>query len=245
MSASAEGRRLAPADRSAARRKTNQLVALGSAAVIAVYAAGYARTRAAAERLSSDEHRRPMIPALPESGPAAAMPEPPAPTVVKPVAEPTRNVARAKTSAPAPSTTVEEKSATTDAPPVVGPPPVVAIAIDPAAATVPPPVPVTPPVDPKPAEPAHAVKPLLRDGTYSGWGTSRHGDIQATIVIDNGRITSASISQCLTRYSCSWIAELIPQVAQRQSADVDYVSGATQSSNAFYYAVLEALAKAK
>ena len=34
-------------------------------------------------------------------------------------------------------------------------------------------------------------------------------------------------------------------VVSRQSADVDYVSGATQSTNAFYYAVLEALSKAK
>ena len=34
-------------------------------------------------------------------------------------------------------------------------------------------------------------------------------------------------------------------VAQRQSPEVDYVSGATQSTNAFYYAVVEALSKAK
>lgn len=35
------------------------------------------------------------------------------------------------------------------------------------------------------------------------------------------------------------------QVTTRQSPDVDYVSGATQSSNAFYYAVVDALLKAK
>jgi len=38
---------------------------------------------------------------------------------------------------------------------------------------------------------------------------------------------------------------LPPQVVTRQSAEVDYVSGATQSSNAFYYAIVEALSKAK
>lgn len=38
---------------------------------------------------------------------------------------------------------------------------------------------------------------------------------------------------------------LPPQVVSRQSAEVDFVSGATQSTNAFYYAVLDALAKAK
>ncbi len=87
--------------------------------------------------------------------------------------------------------------------------------------------------------------PQLKDGTYYGWGSSRHGDIQASVVIEGGRITSATIAQCLTRYSCSWISRLPPQVVQRQSPEVDYVSGATQSTNAFYYAVVDALAKAK
>jgi uncharacterized protein with FMN-binding domain len=98
-----------------------------------------------------------------------------------------------------------------------------------------------------PATPAPAPAPATayKDGTYSGWGTSRHGDIQATVVIEHGRIASASISQCYTRYPCSWIVALPPQVAQRQSPEVDYVSGATQSTNAFYYAVIEALSKAK
>jgi uncharacterized protein with FMN-binding domain len=84
-----------------------------------------------------------------------------------------------------------------------------------------------------------------KDGTYTGWGTCRHGDIQATVVVASGRITSATISQCLTRYPCSWIEALPPQVVQRQSAEVDYVSGATQSADAFYGAVTDALSKAK
>jgi uncharacterized protein with FMN-binding domain len=41
------------------------------------------------------------------------------------------------------------------------------------------------------------------------------------------------------------IENLPPEVAQRQSPEVDYVSRATQSTNAFYYAVVEALGKAK
>jgi len=65
------------------------------------------------------------------------------------------------------------------------------------------------------------------------------------VVIQGGRIANAMISQCLTRYSCSWIAALPPQVIGRQSPEVDYVSGATQSTNAFYYAVLVALNRAK
>ena len=86
---------------------------------------------------------------------------------------------------------------------------------------------------------------VWKDGTYKGWGYSRHGDIEATVVIAGGRIASATISQCLTRYSCDVISSLIPQPAQRQNADVDNVSGATQSADAFSGAVAEALTKAK
>jgi len=94
---------------------------------------------------------------------------------------------------------------------------------------------------------AGASRPGLKwkDGTFSGWGTSRHGDIEATVIIEKGRITAAAISRCLTRYSCSWIAHLQPQVVERQSPEVDNVSGATESANAFYYAVVEALKAAK
>lgn len=94
-----------------------------------------------------------------------------------------------------------------------------------------------------PADTEHSLG--LHDGTYTGWGTSRHGDIEATVVIKDGAIASATISRCLTRYSCSWISHLQAQVVKRQSPEVDYVSGATQSTNAFYYAVVEALGKAK
>jgi uncharacterized protein with FMN-binding domain len=84
-----------------------------------------------------------------------------------------------------------------------------------------------------------------RDGTFTGWGFSPHGNIEAAVTIAAGRIESAIISQCRTRYSCG-VIELLPgQLVQRQSPDVDYVSGATQSADAFYEAVLAALQKAK
>ncbi|WP_158514820.1 FMN-binding protein [Gemmatimonas phototrophica] len=96
-----------------------------------------------------------------------------------------------------------------------------------------------PAVTPDSADSSKRVK--WRDGTFSGWGTSRHGDVEVTVIIEGGKITAAAISRCLTRYSCSWIAHLQPQVVERQSPEVDNVSGATESANAFYYAVLEAL----
>jgi len=130
----------------------------------------------------------------------------------------------------------EPASSVVAAPPVAPPPSPVA------------PSPVAAPV-PTPAQPAAAdtstADAPLKDGVYSGYGRSRHGDIEATVAIKNGKITEAFISQCLTQYSCSWVAALPPQVVARQSAEVDYVSGATQSTNAFYYAVIAALKKAK
>jgi uncharacterized protein with FMN-binding domain len=90
-----------------------------------------------------------------------------------------------------------------------------------------------------------AAASVLKDGTYLRWGSCRHGDIQAQVVVAAGRIASASINQCWTRYPCSWISMLPGQVVARQSQNVDYVSGATESTNAFYDAIVEALAKAK
>jgi uncharacterized protein with FMN-binding domain len=84
-----------------------------------------------------------------------------------------------------------------------------------------------------------------KDGEYLGWGNCRHGDIQAKVIISGGRIASATIAQCWTRYSCNWLDPVVPQVVQRQSPNIDYVSGATQSVDAFYWAVIDALSKAK
>src|SRR5213078_1571748 len=85
----------------------------------------------------------------------------------------------------------------------------------------------------------------LRDGTYVGTGWSRHGSIQATVVVQGGRVVSANITGCGTRYPCSDIAMLPGQVVARQSAGVDFVSGATDSSIAYRAAVAAALAKAR
>lgn len=83
-----------------------------------------------------------------------------------------------------------------------------------------------------------------RDGTYSGCGRARHGRIFATVAIRRGRIVSADISDCRMKYPCSMIAALPPRVVARQSADVDIVSGATHSTEAFTRAVSDALSQA-
>ena len=96
-----------------------------------------------------------------------------------------------------------------------------------------------------PAAAAPTAPKVWKDGKYTGWGFSPHGNIEAEVTIEGGRIASAVISQCRTRYSCSVIDTLPPEVARRQSPDVDYVSGATQSADAFYEAVVAALDKAR
>lgn len=220
---------------------SNGLVALSSAAILAVYTAGYSRTRAAAEKLAvqSDE-RRPVRP-IPAPVPAAATPAPavaPTPAVPPPVEKPKAaeavRVAVAKPAAEAPAAAPVETPA-----PVAAPEPAPAVPEPKVEAPPPPPPPVQAPAPPPP--PA----PKWKDGTYTGWGTSRHGDIEASVTIEHGQILVAKITQCLTRYSCDVIDQLPPQVAKRQSPEVDFVSGATQSANAFYYAVVEALSKAK
>jgi uncharacterized protein with FMN-binding domain len=96
-----------------------------------------------------------------------------------------------------------------------------------------------------PAAPAPRKEGQLKDGTYTGWGYSRHGDIQAAVVVQDGRVVSAEITQCLTRYSCDVIDMLPAQVISRQNAFVDLISGATESANAYSNAIFRALISSK
>jgi uncharacterized protein with FMN-binding domain len=255
---------VAPTNENGKKRVKTSLVALSSAAVLIVYGAGYARTRAAAERFAAEPVRR--RPAPPAQIRAAAPPVVAAPAVSPsaPAEVPGTAAIVAKVSSTAPANTVltnvikkaPAAIAPTAAPAAEASTASLPAAADPVAPSAPAPSLVSaantplaigtlPTSDHAVALPPAPPQPQYKDGTYTGWGTSRHGDIQASVIISGGRIASARISQCLTRYSCSVIDPLPPQVAIRQSPEVDYVSGATQSTNAFYYAVTEALSKAK
>jgi uncharacterized protein with FMN-binding domain len=216
--------------RQANQKISNSLVTLSSAAILAVYAAGYQRTRAAEDEFEAQIARRkapaPLVAAAPALQAIPTIPDSPAPPPRK--ARPRSTPAEVPKTAP--KAVPQEAPADSPAPPAAAP---------------------------APPAPAPAVQPRnqYKDGTYLGWGTSRHGDIQASVEIASGRITSAAIVQCLTRYSCSWISPKTPgtgspefdlpgQVVIRQSAKVDYVSGATESSDAFFQAIAQALSKA-
>jgi uncharacterized protein with FMN-binding domain len=234
----------------------NNLVALGSAAVVAVYAAGYAKTReAAAQFVDEARDRPPLHPAqhdavLPEA-PAPKTPDISAPAPKLEKAAPADSSEPKKVAAKPKKADTATKVSKTEPPVAVSPvlPPPVAAPPVVAAATTPPPVPPKDTATKAAAAPDTAAKSdknaPLKDGMFIGWGSSRHGDIQATVMVKEGKIVGAVISECLTQYSCSWISMLPQQVIDRQSAEVDFVSGATQSTYAFYYAVVNALKKAK
>ena len=231
-------------------RRRVGLLTLGSAAVLIIYSAGFVRTRAAASRVADSEaarhpeYRRATLPERATVPSVADAPSSQASDVgitVPMLRGRTRaSTASANATAMAPSPgnadstnlVVTQSVATTS----------------PTATTENAPEPVSSPAEAQ-SQPATATPPpsqgQYKDGSYAGWGTSRHGDIEATVEIKAGRIVSADITQCRTRYSCSRIASLPPQVLAKQSPEVDYVSGATQSSDAYYYAVVEALKKAK
>jgi uncharacterized protein with FMN-binding domain len=223
------------------QRISNGLITLSSAAIVAIYAAGYHRTSSAAHRFDSQipQQRTSATIAITTPLPAASSGAAPAPAVssasgpairknTKKPLTPSRKAASSGASDSAGSSSGPSPTSTTNPP------------AESAAA-------------PAAAPPAGAAKNGYKDGVYLGWGSCRHGDIEASVTIQDGKIALVAISQCLTRYSCGWIAPKIPggglpdlpsQVVERQGPKVDYVSGATESSYAFADAVVAALSKA-
>jgi uncharacterized protein with FMN-binding domain len=92
--------------------------------------------------------------------------------------------------------------------------------------------------------PSEAVGGALKDGTYTGTGSSRRGDVWVSVQVQGGRILTVTITRSTLQYPLRDIAGLPAQVVQRQSAQVDTVSRATYSSQAFRTAVFQALSKA-
>jgi len=246
------------------KKITNGLVALSSAAVLTVYTAGYLRTQSAAELFAEDR----LPPRVAGAGETASPIEAPAQSVAggelvarsesavtfsppQPIAPPAVPETDDRLSvARAPSTTPEPPAAVPTAVPAPAP---AEVATAPPSEPAPPSetpaseaaTPAPPEAAPAPAgsaaAPAATPKSQYKDGTYSGWGRSRHGDIEAAVVVQDGRVVSAEITQCLTLYSCSVIATLPSQVISRQNAYVDLISGATVSADAFANAIFRAL----
>ncbi|MCC3372050.1 FMN-binding protein [Cohnella sp. REN36] len=83
------------------------------------------------------------------------------------------------------------------------------------------------------------------DGTYTGTGSNRRGYIQVAVTVKRDKITDVEISDFAMHYSESDVVDLPDEVLQKQSSQVDNVSGATYSTRAFEDAVADALSQAK
>lgn len=225
-------------------RISNELVAASTAAILAVYAAGTWRTRDEAKRFGVEgEMRRPARP-VPATAPVVA------PTVVAPpvVAAVTKtppatqvpDVASVPKPAPKPSVKIDPTPAVQKPTQTETPAPAVAAVV--AASKT---APAIEPTSPTESAEAAAPAPRWLDGYYTGWGQSRHGDIQAFVRIENGRIVDAGVASCETRYPCDVIERILLQPVEFQSADVDRVSRATESADAYYNGLVMALEHAQ
>jgi uncharacterized protein with FMN-binding domain len=207
----------------ASDRISNRLVVLSSAAVLAIYSAGYFRTREAADRLAQRVTRQAATNAalvLPAPAQAASVANDPTQVPDTTSPQPKKNSSGSPASsekptakpkrAPARETASDDDQNDSGAP----------------------------------TTPANGTPRTPRDGRYQGRGSSPHGDIIAEVVIQRGRIVYAGIADCLTRYSCSVIKELPEQIVTRQSTEVDVVSGATESTQAFQDGIAAALLRA-
>ena len=233
-----------PAPHGAPKRKqdggkkfANGIVTLSSAAIIAVYAAGYLHT-ASAEASITSATPAPLVANVASTATATAT----AATLLTPTATAAAPTATTSTIAAAPTATATTAFATATTAPALA---AVATATSTTAATA-----TTAQVAAATATTAApttaaAASATYKDGTYTGSGTSRHGGVTVAVVIKNGVIVSSEITASNTRYPISRIAALPGEVVAAQSASIDFVSGATDSSTAFQTAVASALALAK
>lgn len=228
-------------------RISNELAAASCAAILAVYAAGTWRTRDADRRFGVEgQMRRPVQPAREPAAPTPVAPipaavlaplsvaPPPLPAEVEPKAAPQKS-AKVE-AAPPPSAPQQTAASPPSSEPIT--PVVAAAAVAEETALE-----AEAEVIADEAEPAPTRARWL-DGYYTGWGTSRHGDIQAFVRIEDNRIVDSGIATCETRYPCSVIENILLQPIDLQSAEVDRVSRATESADAYYYGLVMALENA-
>ncbi len=83
----------------------------------------------------------------------------------------------------------------------------------------------------------------LADGTYSGTGTGRNGNIKVSVVVKSGKVTSITIESYMEdeQYFSRAKNTIINEIISSQSINVSTVSGATMSSNGIIDAVANAL----
>ncbi|MCQ6282104.1 FMN-binding protein [Bacillus sp. EB600] len=89
------------------------------------------------------------------------------------------------------------------------------------------------------------IKQLYKNGTFTGSGMNRRGSIEVAVTLKNDKIMDVQISNWGMHYSESDVVGLPDEVLQKQNAQVNNVSGATYSTQAFEDAVQAALSQAQ
>lgn len=85
-----------------------------------------------------------------------------------------------------------------------------------------------------------------RSGTYEGSGKGKYGDVVLAVSVDNEKIVSIDVvSQRETPHFWKQASVLIDEIIEKNSSDVEAVTGATKSSNAIITAVNDALSQAE
>lgn len=87
---------------------------------------------------------------------------------------------------------------------------------------------------------------LYQDGIYTGEASGFGGVISVEVTVEEGKITNVEVVSAAGEDGAflSMAKDVIPEIIENQSADVDTVSGATFSSTGIREAAREALEKA-
>ena len=87
----------------------------------------------------------------------------------------------------------------------------------------------------------------LEDGTYTGEGQGFGGKVVVEVTIESGEITCIEVKEAQKEDSAylEMAKDIIEDIVDAQSADVDTISGATFSSTGIREAVTQALEKAE
>ncbi|MGN0204935.1 MAG: FMN-binding protein [Coprococcus sp.] len=96
------------------------------------------------------------------------------------------------------------------------------------------------------AEAAELESPAYKDGIYSGQAEGFGGTVAVDVTVSQGKITDISIISAENEDGAylTMAEDIIPSIIDRQSAEVDMISGATYSSAGIKNAVEQALEKA-
>jgi len=100
--------------------------------------------------------------------------------------------------------------------------------------------------------PAPAATGLYRNGSYNGDSVNAYfGNVQVEAIVSSGKLTDVKIltypndRSTSIRINNSALPKLVEEAISSQSAQVDIVSGATQTSQGFEQSLASALTKAK